>query len=172
MPRNKGGSIWEAMKAGKFWHEPEPKPAPDPGPTKKGRKSVITKRTTLEKTSEFLSADSTKRTIISPKEEKVEKPGQTITTSGIFKEIRSVHFIGHGEKKVDIPFNHPGRKSQTALDTRGRRKAKPAGKVKDIDLWDGDTTKILPKITVMPHGLRLIGTYEEFETLAIKLLQR
>ena len=145
MPRNKGGSIWEAMKAGKFWHEPEPKPAPDPGPTKKGRKSVITKRTMLEKTSEFLSVDSTKRTNISPKEEKVEK-------------------------KVDIPFNRPGRKSQTALGAPGNRKS-PKGKLLDIDLWDGDTTEILPKITVMPHGLRLIGTYEEFETLAIKLLQ-
>ena len=177
MPRNKGG-LWEAMKAGKFWHEPEPKPDPKPEPAPEQPKKTKPKSAMAKKILEakakkekdvpnqenHLEANSPKVTNPFPKE---DNPGPCKIPS-VNKPYS--YRPEPEEKKIDIPFNHPNRPSQTSIEGRGRKKAIPNGKVLDLDLWEGDTTEIYPKITVMPHGLRFIGTHEEFMRLANKLL--
>ena len=174
MPRNKGG-LWEAMKAGKFWHEPEPKPKPanelpkpiKPVKEKKDKPCPNQENTQAKpsKTSGKSQPDCTKRTNIPPKE---DNPGPYKMPSA---NNPHRYFPEPDEKKVDIPFNNPDRPSQTGVGCKGKNKNKtPKGKVLDLDLWEGDATEIYPKITVMPHGLRFIGTHEEFMRLANKLL--
>lgn len=172
MPRNKGG-LWEAMKAGKFWHEPEPKPDPKPEPApeqpkKTKPKSAMAKKTLeakAKKEKDFPNQENTQ--VKSSKTPGKSQPGCTKRTNISPKEDNPAPGKPEEEKKIDIPFNHPNRPSQTSLEVR--RNKRP-GKILDIDLWEGDTIEIYPKITVMPHGLRLIGTHEEFMRLANKLL--
>ena len=170
---SKSNSLWEAMKAGKFWHDPtpksDPKPEPAPEPPKKTKpKSAKAKKILGAKAKKERDFPNQENTQVKPSGK--PQPGCTKRTIISPKKGNLASSEPEAEKKVDIPFNHPNRPSQTGLNAKGNS-FKPKGKLLDIDLWDGDTTEILPKITVMPHGLRLIGTYEEFETLAIKLLQ-
>ena len=160
----KATGIWAAMQAGKFWHEPTPKPEPkpEPAPAKKEKpKSAMAKK--------ILEAKAKKeRSFPNPENTQVKPSGKSQIDST--KRTNTSPKEDNPEKKIDIPFNHPNRPSQTSVEGRGRKKAMPSGKVLDLDLWEGDTTEIYPKITVMPHGLRFIGTHEEFMRLANKLL--
>lgn len=174
MPRNKGG-LWEAMKAGKFWHEPEPKPDPKPEPAPEQPKKTKPKSAMAKK---ILEAKAKKEKDFPNQENTQAKPSKTSgksqpdctkRTNISPKKGNPASSEPEAEKKVDIPFNNPNRPSQTGVEVKGR-KPKAQGKVLDLDLWEGDTTEIYPKITVMPHGLRLIGTHEEFMRLANKLL--
>ncbi len=175
MPRNKGG-LWEAMKAGKFWHEHEPKPDPKPEPApeqpkKTKPKSAMAKKileAKAKKEKDFPNQENTQ--VKSSKTPGKSQPGCTKRTNISPKKGNLASSEPEAEKKVDIPFNHPNRPSQTSVGRRGKKNRQPNGKVLDLDLWEGDTTEIYPKITVMPHGLRFIGTHEEFMRLAIKLL--
>lgn len=157
MPRNKGG-LWEAMKAGKFWHEPEPKPDPKPEPAPEQPKKTKPKSAMAKK---ILGAKDKKDKSF-PNQETHPMADSPNGTNNLPKE-------DNPEKKVDIPFTHQDRPSQTAIGSP-RSRSSPKGKLLGLDLWEGDTTEIYPKITVMPHGLRFTGTHEEFMRLANKLL--
>jgi len=160
MPRNKGG-LWEAMKAGKFWHEPEPKPDPKPEPAPEQPKKTKPKSARAKK---ILEAKAKKDKSFPNKENTQVKPSGK-SQIDCTKRTNTHPKEDNLEKKVDIPFNHPNRPSQTSISSTNR-----TGKILDLDLWEGDATEIYPKITVMPHGLRFIGTHEEFMRLANKLL--
>lgn len=169
--RSKSNSLWEAMKAGKFWHEPTPKADPKPEPSPEQPKKTKPKSAMAKK---ILEAKAKKDKSFPNQENTKIKPGNfkkdsTKRTNDLPKEDNLDPGKPKEEKKVDIPFNHPRRKSQTSIEVKGR-KPRAQGKVLDLDLWEGDTTEIYPRITVMPHGLRLIGTHEEFMRLANRLL--
>jgi len=170
---SKSNSLWEAMKAGKFWHDPtpksDPKPEPAPEPPKKTKpKSAKAKKILGAKAKKERDFPNQENTQVKPSGK--PQPGCTKRTIISPKKGNLASSEPEAEKKVDIPFNHPNRPSQTSVGFRGRKKVMPNGKVLDLDLWEGDTTEIYPKITVMPHGLRFIGTHEEFMRLANKLL--
>ena len=165
--------MWEAMKAGKFWHEPEPKPDPKPEqaseqPKKTKPKSAMAKKILEAKAKKERDFPNQENTQVKPSGK--SRPGCTKRTNISPKEDNPAPDKPEEEKKIDIPFNHPDRPSQTSVGSKPGRKIATSGKVLDLDLWEGDTTEIYPKITVMPHGLRLIGTHEEFMRLANKLL--
>jgi len=170
----KATGIWAAMQAGKFWHEPTPKPEPkpEPAPAKKEKpKSAMAKKILEAKAKKERSFPNQENTQVkSSKTPGKSQPGCTKRTNISPKKGNLASSEPEAEKKVDIPFNHPNRPSQTSVGSRGKKNRQPNGKVLDLDLWEGDTTEIYPKITVMPHGLRFIGTHEEFMRLAIKLL--
>lgn len=172
----KDTGIWAAMKSGKFWHElalkAEPKPEPAPEKPKKTKpKSAMAKKileAKAKKEKDFPNRENTQ--VKSSKTSGKSQPGCTKRTNISPKKGNLTSSEPEAEKKVDIPFNNPARKSQTFIGSKPGRKIATSGKVLDLDLWEGDTTEIYPKITVMPHGLRLIGTYEEFMRLANRLL--
>ena len=161
MPRNKGG-LWEAMKAGKFWHEPEPKPDPKPEPApeqpkKTKPKSAMAKKileAKAKKEKDFPNQENTQ--VKSSKTPGKSQPGCTKRTNISPKKGNLASSEPEAEKKVDIPFNHPNRPSQTGVGSRGKKNRQPKGKVLDLDLWE-DTTEIYPKITAWPRSVTRIS---------------
>ena len=109
MPRNKGG-LWEATKAGKFWHEHEPKPDPKPEPApeqpkKTKLKSAMAKKileAKAKKEKDFPNRENTQ--VKSSKTSGKSQPGCTKRTNISPKKGNLASSEPEAEKKVDIQY--------------------------------------------------------------------